>query len=127
MRILLRDRQSGGHRYFLMAYSTVLCSTNMIIWVISSHGTRLAWIDYRNFPGGPIGFFESSYLTNIDIVAGVALVLGNILADALLVSKHFVALIRPSHGRAYSFTDVTSSGVPRLDFITRLLFSHSPY
>ena len=50
----------------------------------------LAWIDYRNFPGGPIGFFESSYLTNVDIVALTMVVLGNILADSLLVSKYIV-------------------------------------
>ena len=70
----------------------------MIIWIISSQGNTLAWIDYRNFPGGPIGFFESTYLVNIDIVGGVMLVLGNVLADALLVSKDFMALVQHSQG-----------------------------
>jgi len=73
-----------------MAYSTILCCTNMIVWIISSRDNVLAWIDFRNFPGGPIGFIESSYLINLDIVALTMLVLGNIMADGLLVSNYSV-------------------------------------
>lgn len=87
MRVLWHDRRPGRRQYFLMIYSTILCCTTLITWIIASRDNMIAFINDRNYPGGPIAFVESptSGLRHEDIVAQTSLVLGNILADGLLV------------------------------------------
>ncbi|KLO05094.1 hypothetical protein SCHPADRAFT_884040 [Schizopora paradoxa] len=51
---------------------------------------EMMWIDDRNFPGGPIAFFTSEFSLPVNTVGGVAFILADFLADAILVYRLFV-------------------------------------
>lgn len=54
---------------------------------------EMMWIDDRNFPGGPIAFFTTQFSVPINTVGGVAFILADFLADAILVSSLFYGAI----------------------------------
>jgi hypothetical protein len=71
----------------------MICSTALFLlaslnFVTDAVSAQYAWIDYRNFPGGPAMFFATNQgiasLNTLGNVAGVAV---SWLADAILVSE----------------------------------------
>lgn len=47
------------------------------------------WIDDRNVPGGPIGWYTEHFDDPVNTFASVAYILANFLMDGMLVSKTF--------------------------------------
>ncbi len=47
--------------------------------------TQQAYVDQRNFPGGPAAYERNQYCLSIDLVANITLVMSCLLADMLLV------------------------------------------
>lgn len=52
--------------------------------------TQMAFIDNRNYPGGPDAFENDMFSIPIDNAGNVAFVLSNWLSDAVVVSQHRV-------------------------------------
>lgn len=64
------------------------------IWTgTSAYGLQLTYIDNRNYPGGILAFLGVEFSLPANVLSLAALVAGNILADALLVSVPDVILL----------------------------------
>lgn len=70
---------------FLISYITVLCIMNTIWTATSAYGLQLTYIDYRNYPGGSLGFLRVEFSLPSNVLSLAAYITGNILADALLL------------------------------------------
>lgn len=86
VRILWRVDDRGRFTYFLLAYITLLCSMNTIWTATSALGLQLTYIDNRNYPGGVIGFLNVEFALPSNVASLTSYIVGNVLADALLVS-----------------------------------------
>ena len=86
MRILWRVESRNNFTYFLLFYITLLCSMNTIWTATSAVGLQLTFIDNRNYPGGVIGFLNVEFGLPSNVASLTSYIIGNILADALLVS-----------------------------------------
>jgi len=100
MRVLWRDRFRGKHHYFLMAYSTTLACLDAIINILADLNNVRSWINFRNFPGGPLGYIGATANNSVNITGICALVVGNILADSLLLYR-----CRVIWGASYGFAN----------------------
>ena len=56
--------------------------------------TQLAFIDNRNFPGGPSAFENDEFSIPVDELGNVAFVLNNWLCDAVIVSTSVICRVR---------------------------------
>ena len=86
MRGLWRRQPRTGFIQFLMFHTTMLCAMNAIWTGTSAYGVQITYVDNRNYPGGPFAFLmvESPLATNV--LSNVGYTIGNVMADALLVS-----------------------------------------
>ena len=86
MRGLWRRQPPTGFIKFLMFHTTMLCAMNAIWTGTSAYGVQITYVDNRNYPGGPFAFLmvESPLATNV--LSNVGYTIGNVMADALLVS-----------------------------------------
>ena len=86
MRGLWRRQPRTGFIKFLMFHTTMLCAMNAIWTGTSAYGVQITYVDNRNYPGGPFAFLmvESPLATNV--LSNVGYTIGNVMADALLVS-----------------------------------------
>ena len=86
MRGVWRRQPSTGFIKFLMFHTTMLCAMNAIWTGTSAYGVQITYVDNRNYPGGPFAFLmvESPLATNV--LSNVGYTIGNVMADALLVS-----------------------------------------
>ncbi len=50
---------------------------------------ELVWIDYRNFPGGPVAWYKGHYDNVFNTLEFAGFISANFLADAVLVSRPF--------------------------------------
>lgn len=87
MRILWRKEKRSRFNYFLMSYITLLCAMNTIWTATSALGLQLTFIDNINYPGGGVNkFLEVEFGLPSNVVSLASYILGNVLADGLLVS-----------------------------------------
>jgi len=75
---------------FLMVYIFILNAMNTIWTGTSAYGLQLTFIDYRNFPGGPLGFLGVEFSFTSNVLSLAALIAGNVLADGLLLWRCYV-------------------------------------
>lgn len=80
----LHDRKKSGRLWlvficcvFFMATINICCSINF---------NERAWIDDRNFPGGPLAFFSERQSLPVNVASIATSVITLFLADSLLVS-----------------------------------------
>jgi hypothetical protein len=70
---------------FYVAYGGILLALSAISVATDALGGQYMWIDHRNYPGGPLGYFAASdtaWFNLLRVAAGAA---ANILGDGLLV------------------------------------------
>ena len=65
---------------------------------------ELLWIDYRNFPGGPVAWYHGHYNNIYNTLGYAGFISANFLADAVLVSSYIHAL--PVANRSPSVTAI---------------------
>ena len=78
----------AGHRKgqkFYVIYGGILLSLTTIEVALDALWGELMWIDHRNYPGGPLGFYQASEVAWYTAFACAAGVTANILGDGLLV------------------------------------------
>ncbi|KAI0079051.1 hypothetical protein K474DRAFT_724371 [Panus rudis PR-1116 ss-1] len=83
---------------FLISYITVLCIMNTIWTGTSAYGVQLTYVDYRNYPGGPPGFLLVEFSLPSNVLSLASYIVGNILADALLLWRCRVIWIAAFEG-----------------------------
>lgn len=79
-----RHRRLTPFTLFLLSYSTVLCVVNILYTGSSYVALQLTYIEFRNFPGGPIGFLGAEAPLKSNVMSITMLVLSSVLSDALL-------------------------------------------
>ncbi|THV07197.1 hypothetical protein K435DRAFT_710547 [Dendrothele bispora CBS 962.96] len=97
MRILWDRRSSHASAsrrvaVWLMVYISILCALDTIWTGASTYGLQATFIDNRNYPapnaespGGPIAYLNVEFSAPFNVVASIALILGNLMTDALLL------------------------------------------
>ncbi|KAH7908984.1 hypothetical protein BJ138DRAFT_1090304 [Hygrophoropsis aurantiaca] len=83
-RIKVKDANHRRNVFFLL-YSCVMFMLGSLFMGSNSDFTQLAYINQRNFPGGPAAFEEQMFSIGPDEIANVSFVLANWLADSLMV------------------------------------------
>lgn len=86
-----RDRNPilAGYTFLLFSLGTVFMGMNINVAV-------LAFIDNRNFPGGPETYSGSTQSSALGVIPNAAFILSNWLADALMVRLRSLVLTTPN-------------------------------
>jgi len=80
-----KNRVEFRKRLPLLAYITVSFLLGTIFMIALAAFTQMAFIDNRNYPGGPNAYEENMFSIPIDNMGNVTFVLSNWLSDALVV------------------------------------------
>ncbi|KAK7689592.1 hypothetical protein QCA50_007384 [Cerrena zonata] len=71
--------------FFLLGFITVLAALNCAFTGVNAFGLQQAYIDMRNYPGGPWVYLQDSSSGWINIVSEVTFYMSNIMCDAMLL------------------------------------------
>jgi hypothetical protein len=74
---------------FYVIYGGVLLSLTTVEVAFDALWGQYMWIDHRNYPGGPVAFFQASEGSWYSATAFGGSVMANILGDGLLVRHVF--------------------------------------
>jgi hypothetical protein len=91
------------HRFYIV-YGGVLLALAAIQVASKSLWGQLMWIDRRNHPGGPLGFYLASQRAWYVIIGVVATAMANSIGDGLLVRP--ISLKGGSNGRADTMAEL---------------------
>ncbi|KIK77840.1 hypothetical protein PAXRUDRAFT_165600 [Paxillus rubicundulus Ve08.2h10] len=83
-RIKIRDVSRRRNICFLV-YICVMAVLGSLFLASNSQFTQLAFINHRNFPGGPSAYEQQMFSVGVDEIGNVSFTLANWLADSLLV------------------------------------------
>jgi len=88
----ISHRPSGYRKSqkFYVIYGGVLLSLTTIEVALDALWGQYMWIDHRNYPGGPLGFYLASEVAWYTAMAFGAGVMANILGDGLLVYRCYI-------------------------------------
>ena len=88
--LLVRDRNrvEFKKRLPLLVYISLSFLLGTLFMCALAAFTQMAFIDDRNYPGGPDAFENNEFSIPVDDAGNAAFVLSNWLSDALLVSDH---------------------------------------
>lgn len=95
--ILVRQmsRSNYARQLGFLVYIVTVFILGTLLTVSSSAFTQLAFVDNRNFPGGPAVYEQLMSWIPVDELGNVALVLSSFFNDALLVSLPFLNILSP--------------------------------
>jgi len=85
-----RNRKS---QKFYVAHGGILLALVTIEVFVDTTWGQFMWIDHRNDPGGPLGFYSASVSTWYCILGVAACATANILGDGLLVRSTSTAQV----------------------------------
>ena len=74
---------------FYVVYGGILLALVAIAVATDALGGQYMWIDHRNYPGGPIGYFAATGADWYNVLGQAAGAAANILGDGLLVRLIF--------------------------------------
>lgn len=97
---VLCKKMNGGNwktHLSLLTFIVVIFILGTLFMAFNAKFAQMAFVQYRNFPGGPSAYEEIDFSNPIDEVANVCFIVGNWLMDALLVSKR--ADVKITHHR----------------------------
>lgn len=86
LRVRDQNRVEFRKRLPLLAYITISFLLGTIFMIALAAFTQMAFIDDRNYPGGPNAYENNMFSIPIDNTGNVVFVLSNWLSDALVVS-----------------------------------------
>lgn len=81
------NRKNGRKNVPLIVYITLIVLLSTLFMGSLAAFTQLAFIDNRNYPGGPAQYMTDMFSIPVDEVGNVSFVLTNWLCDGLIVSK----------------------------------------
>ncbi|KAF8264498.1 hypothetical protein EI94DRAFT_1772636 [Lactarius quietus] len=88
--VLGRSSNYRKGRIFYIVYGGVLLTLVTIAVVTDALWGQYMWIDRRNYPGGPLGFFAASENAWYNVFGSAADATANILGDGLLVYRCYM-------------------------------------
>lgn len=84
---LIKENKRGNWRW--LAFIFTLFSLGTLNICFNLHFNQMAWIDKRNYPGGPLMFLLEQQNVPINIAGNAISAIIPFLADGLLVSEAF--------------------------------------
>ncbi|CCM05255.1 uncharacterized protein FIBRA_07465 [Fibroporia radiculosa] len=84
------DRHNFRRQLFLLSFICVIFTIGTLFMGSQAKFTQQAFIEYRNYPGGPSVYEEAEFANPVDEIANVCFVVGNWLLDAFLVWRFMV-------------------------------------
>ena len=106
-------RRSERIEWGLVSYTLVTFSLATASTAMNLHIQSIAFIDNRDFPGGPTEYTSWIYFNAINIAPNTGFCLSNWLADGLLVSSPFDAgLARAGPDACHSSSIVVTCSTP---------------
>ncbi|VDC04348.1 unnamed protein product [Peniophora sp. CBMAI 1063] len=89
-RYLWSQRHSRRHALFLLAYTTFVFFVETIFVGVQARTVQLAYIDNRNYPGGPWTYFLSSQSLAVNVMFEATLFVITFACDALVLWRCWV-------------------------------------
>jgi hypothetical protein len=77
-----------AQKFYIVCGGILLVLTTIEVTVDALWGQRM-WIDHRNYPGGPLGYYAASVGAWYAILGFMAGAVANVLGDGLLVRPIF--------------------------------------
>jgi hypothetical protein len=74
---------------FYVVYGGILLALTTIGVAMDALGGQYMWIDHRNYPGGPLGYYAATGNAWFSVLGLAAAAAANILGDGLLVRLIF--------------------------------------
>ncbi|KZV71936.1 hypothetical protein PENSPDRAFT_378087 [Peniophora sp. CONT] len=84
-----RHRKAPGNTFY-MIYATFILIFNTLNLAGATSFAQLAFIDNRNYPGGPAQYENDFYFVTLNTMCNVAYMLGNWLADGLMLYRIWI-------------------------------------
>ncbi|EJD36507.1 hypothetical protein AURDEDRAFT_174466 [Auricularia subglabra TFB-10046 SS5] len=78
----------------MVAYTVLLFTGSTLYMVATSKWAENMWIENRNYPGGPLGYYLNEFNTPMIILGNAAYIFNNFLADGLLVYRTWIVYNR---------------------------------
>lgn len=78
-------RSNCKRQLFLLSFISIIFTLGTVFMGAQAKFTQQAFIEYRNFPGGPSAYEEVMYSNPVDEIANVCFIVGNWFMDAFLV------------------------------------------
>jgi hypothetical protein len=85
---LRSDDYRKGQKFYIAFGGILLALVTIDVAMIALWGQYM-WIDHRNYPGGPLGFYVASEAAWYSVTHLAVTVMTNILGDGLLVRPIF--------------------------------------
>ncbi|KAF8890140.1 hypothetical protein BD779DRAFT_1622693 [Infundibulicybe gibba] len=101
-RYLWTQRKARRMNLFMLAYITLLFLISTIVQVTQAYRTQLAFIENRNSPGGPWGYYDASLGGTSNIVGQAASVALLFLSELFMVWRCWVIWYSVSRRVAYA-------------------------
>ncbi|KAF8890193.1 hypothetical protein BD779DRAFT_291861 [Infundibulicybe gibba] len=101
---LWSQRKARRINKFMLAYITLLFLLSTVLRVTLAHRTQLVFIENRNFPGGPLEYYEASLGGALNIVSQAAGVAQLFLSELFMVWRCWVVWYSVSRRAAYAVT-----------------------
>jgi hypothetical protein len=70
----------------MLTYCAVITLLGLLFYASNTQFTQLAFVDDRNFPGGPNAYEQAMFALPIDELGNVCAIMSTWMADALIVS-----------------------------------------
>ena len=86
-------RRGKGIKWGLVSYTVIMFSLATVHIAAAAYSLSVAFIEHRNFPGGPGGYQAAENFKTISVIYTSVFCLNNWLADGLLVSSLFDAVV----------------------------------
>ena len=90
-----RHRHAPGNTFY-MVYATFILIFNTLNVAGDTSFAQMAFIDNRNYPGGPAQYENDFYFVTLNTMCNVSYMLGNWLADGLMVCTFQLVSFRGS-------------------------------
>ncbi|KAK7007384.1 hypothetical protein R3P38DRAFT_1668699 [Favolaschia claudopus] len=94
--LLLHCPQPSRTKMFYIAFSGTILVLITIAMACNLFFGQMMWIDHRDFPGGPVGYFSANIAAWYNTFGTAADVAANIMGDALMLHRCYV-FWRPSY------------------------------
>ncbi|THU95088.1 hypothetical protein K435DRAFT_779137 [Dendrothele bispora CBS 962.96] len=91
MYLLLHDpSRSQVHRNFYITYVIVMMLSQTISFASNAGVGQLMWIEHRDFPGGPIAYFNATSTDWNNVIGTIFIEVTNFMGDLLLLYRCYI-------------------------------------
>jgi hypothetical protein len=123
-RYLWMQRHARSSSLFILAFMSAIFATSTVFVGVQAFTVQLAYIDNRNFPGGPWAWFLQSQALPVNVAFEATLVVLNVLCDSLVLWRCWT--IWRAAARSGAWTAWVASAFPALMLLASLSACRAP-